>query len=165
MVVCGKECGLVWMTYGFTKLSHTSVLERQREREEREAESDENEPAQGVGEVHIATQCQSYTGLAWIIRVTGLFFPLQAVFALLFYFFSDLSMDFKSLWCKLTSFSADLKIIMLLRGWIIGWKFKEGALLCFALLLRDQIFNKCVDQWRTTLAISLVNMISCSSSD
>lgn len=27
-------------------------------------ERDENEPAQGVGEAHIATQCQSYTGVA-----------------------------------------------------------------------------------------------------
>lgn len=41
---------------------HIQVCSKERER--REAESDENEPAQGMGEVHIATQCESYTGVA-----------------------------------------------------------------------------------------------------
>lgn len=42
----------------------TDKCVQKRGREGREGESDEKEPAQGVGEAHVATQRQSYTGAA-----------------------------------------------------------------------------------------------------
>lgn len=133
MVVCGKECGLVWMTYGLTKLSHTSVLEIERERERRKRGREWwkwASPRRGWG-----SYCKAMPVLHWSClnhkSHRTVFSPSGSVCLIVLLFFSDLSMDFKSLCWKLTSFSAQLKIIMLLRGRIMGWKFKEGALLCF----------------------------------